>query len=80
MFDHINSLDIHVRVKMMPRHQNNQFPLCQLDFDPMVLILELDLDMVNIYHNTKIQRHTDTQADRKTQTPRKYYLTHIRGR
>ena len=33
--------------------QNSSFHQNDLDFDPMTLVLKLDLDMVRMYHHTK---------------------------
>ena len=37
----------------MSNSQNNQFYKSNLDLDPMTFILQLDLDMVKMYHHTK---------------------------
>ena len=52
------------------------FPSCDLDLDPMTLIYELDLDIMEIYlyaknqvpnsKHSKVIARTDTQTDRQT--------------
>ena len=65
---------------MVFNSQNNQFYQSDLDFHPMTLALELDLDTVSMSHHTKnevsVSRHSKAKActDRHTdiETHRQY--------
>ena len=90
--DHINTKGWLHQKNLVSNSQNSRFFFqSDLDLDLMPLVLKLALDMVKMYHNTKIEvsmsRHskiialTDTHTYRKTgtQTARKHYLPSYAG-
>ena len=61
---------------MRSNNQNGQFYKSDLDLDPMTLVLNLDLDMVKMYHHTQnevyMSRHSKVIACTDTHTHRQY--------